>query len=183
MFEDRQSRLPDSNGRRTGLVNLNGLFWEEDEIDRVFLLWEDFGFGQVNGTKGVRLIMGPAEAETVRSRQKRWQEPKPPPIQVMLQQAFRLKARLDATPGLTRDALAREVGINPSYLSRLLNLLNLAPEIKRFILALPLSQTKGPITESRIKQVARIENHTNQIREFNRIKESPIRRGMWNHSL
>lgn len=175
LFDDRQSRLPDSNVRRTDSTYFNRLFWAEDDLNRVILLWEDFSFGQVNGAKGVRLILTPTEVETVRSRQRRWQEAKPPPIQIMLKQAYELGLRLDQTPGLTRTALANELAMNPSYLTRLLNLLNLAPEIQRYILSLPPNQTKGPITESRIKHLARIADPHLQLKEFEALKSLPAR--------
>jgi AraC-like DNA-binding protein len=139
-------------------------------------MWDDSVFGWANGAKGMRLILTPAAAKAIRSQQRRWQEPKPPPIQIMLKQARQLKIRLEQDPDLTRAALANEVGMNPSYLTRILNLLNLAPEIHSYILSLPPSQTKGPITESRIKHLARISNHEDQHREFNLLKNAATRR-------
>ncbi len=93
----------------------------------------------------------------------------------MLKQAYELGLRLDQTPGLTRTALANELGMNPTYLTRLLNLLNLAPEIQLHILSLSPSQTKGPITESRIKHLARITDPHLQLKEFEALKCLPAR--------
>ncbi|MCB4756526.1 MAG: hypothetical protein LHV69_05775 [Elusimicrobia bacterium] len=135
------------------------------EISGLFV-WDDSVFGVASGAKGVRLILTPGEAQAVRSRQRRWQEPKPPPIQVMLKQAYHLRARLDATPGLSRARLAKEIGMNPSYLTRILNLLKLAPEIQQYIQELPPSLRKGLITESKLKHVARIPSYAEQLRLF-----------------
>jgi len=60
----------------------------------------------------------------------------------MLNQARELQAKLNESPNLTRDALAKSIGFSPPYLTRLLNLLNLAPEIHAYIDALPQSKTK-----------------------------------------
>lgn len=126
-------------------------------------------FGAVNGKNGKKRILASDEAQAAKNRQRRYREPRPLRIQVLLKQACRFNGRLDGTPGLTRNALAKEIGINPSYLTRILNLLNLAPKIQRRIVAMPPSAKQGPITECRIKHLARIQNHNLQIKEFERL--------------
>ncbi|MCG3205526.1 MAG: hypothetical protein KCHDKBKB_02248 [Elusimicrobia bacterium] len=93
----------------------------------------------------------------------------------MLKQASQLKARLDGDPSLSRADLARQVGVDPSYLTRLLNLVKLAPGIQEYILTLPPSKTKGPITESRLKEIARVPDHQVQLERFDEIKQKPAR--------
>ena len=141
------------------------------EENGAFILWDSSEFGKVNGTKGKKLILPPREAQAIRQRQRRYRQPRPPPIQLMLGQAHYLKAhRLDRTPGLTRAQLAREIGVTPSYLTRILNLLNLAPEIQKYIDELPPSKIKGAITESRLKRIGRMEDHQVQIEEFEKLR-------------
>lgn len=148
----------------------------DDRWQSAFGVVDSVDFGLVNRKKGITEVVFPNEAKAIKSRQRRWQEPKPPPIQDLLKRAYQFRELLARTPTLTRDALARQVNINPSYLTRVLNLLNLAPEIQRYILSLPPSRTKGLITESRLKHIARMRDHRTQQNEFERLKDIPVRR-------
>ena len=108
----------------------------------------------------------------------RWrvpQAPKPPRIQALLRQALEFKARLVADPRLTRDALAREIKIDPSQLTRRLRLAYLAPEIQRHILALPPSIHRGPITERRLRPIAKIPSLREQLERFQELLKNPVR--------
>ena len=131
-------------------------------------MWDDSIFGGANGAKGKKLILFPEEAKAVKSCQRRYRQPRPPRIQAILKQAYELKDRLDKTLGLTRDTLAREAGFSPSYLTRVLNLLNLAPAIQKHILALPPSVRMGPLTERSLRPLARCGDWDFQNREFER---------------
>ncbi|MCB4756518.1 MAG: hypothetical protein LHV69_05735 [Elusimicrobia bacterium] len=120
--------------------------------------------------------MPPEEAVAIRANQRRWQVPKPPRIQTMLELAGQWQSRLDQTPGLKRAALAQELKLNPTYLTRHLNLLKLAPEIQRFIRGLPLSLTKGPIAEWQLMPIARNSDHEKQKQLFEGMLVSISRR-------
>lgn len=136
-------------------------------------MWDESIFGAVNGRRGIKLILTPSEAEILRSQQRRYQvspDPKAPTIQKLLIQAYNLKARLNESPFLTRGALAKEIGMNPSYLTRVLHLLNLAPEIQDYILQMKPSIYPGSITENRIRFLARNPDHHQQVIEFDRFK-------------
>lgn len=65
----------------------------------------------------------------------------------LLKKAYLLKERLESTPGLTRSALARETGMDPSQTTRLLNLTKLAPEIQSYIRGLPPTTHHPVITD------------------------------------
>jgi hypothetical protein len=65
------------------------------------------------GANGRARILGPAEAQDARSRQRRYRQPEPPRVQERLRLAHRLRKRLDETPGLTRAAVAKDEGIVP----------------------------------------------------------------------
>jgi hypothetical protein len=122
--------------------------------------------GQVNGAKGQIRILFPPEAEAARNRQRRYQPPRPPPIQRLLQRAYELKRRLDTTPGLTRFALAKDLRLDPSRITQILNLLNLAPQIQAYIRKLPLTKCHDPIGDRRWLRTARIQDHNVQIKRL-----------------
>ncbi|MCG3205534.1 MAG: hypothetical protein KCHDKBKB_02256 [Elusimicrobia bacterium] len=112
-------------------------------------------------------------AAAIRSHQRRYKQtptPQPPSIQILLKSAYRFKRRLEENPKLTRARLAREEGINASYLSRILNLLKLVPEIQSHILKMAPSVIQSPISERKLQHLARNLNRLQQLEEFNRIK-------------
>lgn len=71
---------------------------------------------------------------------------------------------------MRRVALAAEEGLDPSFLTRILNLLKLAPEIQSYILKMPTSDIQSPISERRIQRLARNPDRAFQIREFDKLK-------------
>lgn len=179
-FEYRKDRLPDCYGNQNRKWFIANSIEFGDDHRGGFGIPDPLLFGRVKRRKGIIKVVFPDEAKAIRARQRRWQEPQPPPIQLMVKHAYQLKMRLDSEPTLNRARLAREVGINPSYLTRLLNLLNLAPEIQEYIMALPPSRTKGPITESRLKSIARLSDYEVQLERFEEMKGRPVRQ--WDRS-
>jgi len=173
-FVDCIKTLPVSNGLRNRLLQINPLFEPENEINEV-LLWDGSDFGRVNGAKGLGRILSPQEAQEVRSRQRRYLLPKPPLIQVILRRAHELQARLTADHSLTRESLAKESGLNPGHLTRLLRLADLAPEIQHYILALPPSIHRGVVTERRLRSIAAISEHGAQLERFYSLLTLPVR--------
>lgn len=71
---------------------------------------------------------------------------------------------------MSRAALAAEEGLDPSFLTRILNLLKLAPEIQNYILKMPPSDIQSPLSERRIQPLARNSDRSFQVREFNKLK-------------
>jgi len=124
-----------------------------------------FKFGVVLRHRGRQELVDWPEF-VARQKKAESRAPKPPRIQALLESAYRLKAKLDKDPKLTRAALAREEGMDPSRLTQVLNLLNLAPDIQRRILALPASTEEGPITERRLRSIARMQGKSAQRRAF-----------------
>src|SRR3989338_7554578 len=132
------------------------------------LLRDEFYCSILKGAHGKhRLLFGNALWEACRKEHEK--APQPPQIQRIFQQAYDLKARLDSSPGLTQSSLARALGINRVRVTQILNLLRLAPEIQQQILALPPSSTRGPITECRIKHIARISDHQIQLNAYHKL--------------
>lgn len=65
--------------------------------------------------------------------------------------------------------------MDPSSLTRLLHLLNLAPEIQEHIETLPPATGRGLLTERRLHPIARIEDHGEQITRFKMLLRQPLR--------
>lgn len=146
--------------------------WDQD-LAHILALSDESPINIVSIAKGRVRILPPIDADEVRLNQRRhWPPPaaRPPTIQLLLKQARELQARLDSDPKLTRAELAKEAKINASYLTRVLHLLNLAPAIQDHILQMKLSIYPGPITENRIRFLARHPDHNYQIREFDRLR-------------
>ncbi len=146
--------------------------WDQD-LAHILALSDESPINIVSVAKGRVRILPPIDADEVRATQRRYQPPpaaRPPTIQVLLKQAHELQARLDSDPNLKRAELAKEIGVNPSYLTRVLHLLSLAPAIRDYILQMRPSIYPGPITENRIRFLARHPDHGYQIKEFDRLK-------------
>jgi hypothetical protein len=111
-------------------------------------------------------LASPEQAAVVRSGQRRYRQPKPPRIQALLRQTRDLRVRLDREADLTREALASGLGMTPTRLTYILNLLNLAPDILERIMALPPVAGLGPITERQLRPLARIRDQAVQMAGF-----------------
>lgn len=98
---------------------------------------------------------------------KKAREPSAPRIQVHLKKTLGFKAILAADPELTQVALARQSGINPVQLTRLLRLTDLAPEIQRHIMAMSPCLGWGPITGRALRPITLCRDREDQVRLFN----------------
>ncbi|MHB2025096.1 MAG: recombinase family protein [Elusimicrobiota bacterium] len=146
------------------------------ELKNSFVLWHNAKFGIVLAAKGRQEIVDyPAFQARLAVLAKRARKPKPPRIQAVLKEAHELKARLAADRGLTRESLAGEKGLNPGQLTRLLRLADLAPEIQHHILALPPSIHRGAVTERRLRPIAAIPDHKEQVERFRDLLSLPVR--------
>ena len=191
LFYDRLKLLPGSNGRRTGLTHFpphsfggpanslvagNPLLDPRIALAAYFPLIDVSIIGQVNGAKGAIRILFPAEAQAVRARQRRYKPSRPPPIQRLLQRAYELKKQLDTTPGLTRFALAKNLRLDPSRITQILNLLHLGPKIRSHIRSLPPTKQRNPIGDIQWMRLARIRNSQAPLKEFDRLADRRSRR-------
>ncbi|OVE76705.1 hypothetical protein BVX98_05340 [bacterium F11] len=107
---------------------------------------------------------------------------KPPRIQLFLKQAHELHRRLEENPRLKKSALAKEIGISRFELRHNLKLLNLSPEIQKFLLALPPSRKKYPITKKKLRKISTIIDHQKQRDEFCLLLSS-IYGGIWRYEV
>ena len=69
--------------------------------------------------------------------------------------------------------MARETEMDPSQLTRLLNLTRLAPEIQSYIRGLPATTHRSVINDRDWHRLARIRNPNLQLKEFERLKGIP----------
>jgi hypothetical protein len=95
--------------------------------------------------------------------------PRPPRIQALLKQALAWQAELAASPSLTQDALARRNQVSSPRMTKVLHLLALAPEIRQYVLAMPLSTKRGPVTERQLRRIAGLADLEAQLQEFQRL--------------
>lgn len=163
--------LPESDTKQTALDQIRRFIEEFHPSDSLptWVYRDNADFGAVNGANGKRQILLPEEARAIRGKQRRYRQPRLPKIQGLLKLAYELKNRLDKTPGLTRDTLARKQGFSPSYLTRVLSLLNLAPAIQKHILALLPSVRMGPLTERSLRPLTKIQDQDFQVKKFERL--------------
>jgi len=77
---------------------------------------------------------------------------------------------LDTNPGLTRLALAKELDLDPSRITQILNLLNLAPQIQTYIQNLSPIRRHNQIGDRQWMRLARIRDQKLQLDEFERLK-------------
>jgi hypothetical protein len=164
LFDDSQKWGPCSDGNRT----ISERFKDFSNQKPDFCLIDESSFEFVIGPNGKKIMFSPEEALAIRAS--RIKSPRPPRIQQDLLEARQLKERLEKTPGLTKTALARELGISRFELIRRLNLLRLAPEIQAQIFAMPPSlAVRGPISKRTLRNIAVIADAEGQRAEFNRL--------------
>ncbi|MBI5883459.1 MAG: hypothetical protein HZB91_10200 [Elusimicrobia bacterium] len=72
--------------------------------------------------------------------------------------------------------MAREFGIDPVLLARMVRLANLAPEIQEHIRALPPVAGQCHFTERRLRPLVRLTDWAAQMRAFRELLLKPLRR-------
>ena len=140
------------------------------------MIWHETRFGTVLAAKGRQEIV---DLNAFREHQavlaKRVRKLHPPHIQTALKRGHELAARLAADPAMTRDALAKQAGLHPGHLTRLLRLHDLAPEIQQHIQALPPTNRRNVVTERRLRPIAKIEDPKEQLERFRSLIALPVR--------
>jgi len=118
-------------------------------------------------------MVTPEVAETIKATQRQKPPVKEPLIKAMLEQAIFLQNELTADPTLTRSALARKRGLEPTVVTRLLRLTNLVPEIQDYIRSMRPSTHRGRITLRRLVPLARSTDRQYQLEEFLKLLAAP----------
>ena len=75
----------------------------------------------------------------------------------------------------THQALAKQEGIFPTVLTKLIHLTRLAPEIQEHIRTMPATARAGPITLGRMVPLARSPDHRYQLEEFRKLLLRPAK--------
>lgn len=169
----RWKTLPLSDSIHTPRDALRELFEQLSVLSSAILLTDEAPFGHANGPRGRKRLLPPEDAEIAQQRLRKNRPPRTLAIQRLLERAHQLKQHLDESPGLTRLALAKELGLDPSRVSQILNLLNLAPEIQAYIKDLPPTNQLESIGDRKWMRIARIRDQNLQIDEFKRLKAAP----------
>jgi|GEM_PF-2376192 len=166
--------LPVSNSNRTDLTLLKEVLRSIGTPNAFLWFVDQARFGYVNRKKGLISLLSPMHAHEVHGRQRRYRPPKPPAIKGVLQTAVCLQHQLDSSPSLTRLALAKRLKLDPSRITQILNLLNLAPKIQDYIRNLPPIKHRHFISDRDWMRLARIQNQELQLREFDRLQPSSL---------
>lgn len=90
-----------------------------------------------------------------RKQESRRRPPKLPPVVEALQRAREYQSRLASGEAKDRADLARQLGFSRARVTQVLYLMELAPEIQRWIDGLEPTSDRPPITERRLRDLAR----------------------------
>ena len=86
----------------------------------------------------------------------------------LLSKAIEWQALLESGETTNQAAIARREGINRARVTQVMGLLRLVPEIQEYVLALPDSVRRSPVTERMLRPIGNIADHRNQVREYQR---------------
>lgn len=142
------------------------------DCEAAYILVDEAPFEFVRGKNGVLSMVTPEKARAIQSKQRRHKPPKEPQIKAMLEQGLALRNELSANPNLTRAVLARHHRIEPSMLSRLIHLANMAPEIQDYIRNMRPSIGRGSVSLRGLLPIIRNCDHEKQRREFCKLLSS-----------
>jgi hypothetical protein len=137
-----------------------------------FHLYDQALFDYATGAKGRKRLLSSEAARVAQQRLRCHQSDTPPAIQNLLKRAYLLKTNLASRPGITKSALARAMELDPSRITQILSLLNLAPEIQNYIQALPPTKRHSRIGDREWMRLARIRDQDLQLREFDLLKRA-----------
>ena len=161
--------LPRTNGLRTVLGDIRDLSDQLSDLNASFGLIDESSFSFASTARGRKCILPPAVASIIQNRLRRVKPLKVPPIQDLLKRAYLLKTRLTDESGITRSELARRLGLDPSRVTQILNLLNLTPEIQKYIEGLQPTKHRSPVGDDDWMRLARLRNPIQQNREFQKL--------------
>ncbi len=114
----------------------------------------------------------PEPPKVTRQRRKaeaRKRPPALPVIVVVLRRAREYQQMIDRREAANRAELARKLGLTRARVTQILHLLDLAPEIQAYLDALAPSTTRFPLTESRLRDIARMIDPDDQVAEFEKL--------------
>ena len=134
--------LPDSDSGKNSRFRL----WRTDPEDYQATFLDEFQIEALHGDQRHKVV--PQEVAPTR----------PPRIQVLLKLAYQFQERLKQDTSLSQSALARDLGITPTRVTQIMNLLRLAPDIQAYILRLEPVRNREGLSEKHMRTLCRIKN-------------------------
>jgi hypothetical protein len=92
--------------------------------------------------------------------------PRTPRVVELLRKALEWQALLESGEASNQAAIARQEGITRARVTQVMGLLRLAPEIQEHVFSLPDMVRWPAISERALRPIAQIEDHKNQLAEF-----------------
>lgn len=83
--------------------------------------------------------------------------PKTPRVKELLRKAIEWKELLESGKGITQADIARREGLSRARVTQIMDLLNLAPDIQKYIHSMPVSLRKPIVTERSLRHISQIE--------------------------
>jgi hypothetical protein len=118
---------------------------------------------RVPGDRGVCAVPLP------RGKSKSPKEPRTPRVVELLCKAIEWHALLDSGKVANQAEIARREGITRARVTQIMGLRRLAPEIQKYILALPNSVCRFPVTERMLRPIETVVEYRDQLIEFHNL--------------
>lgn len=156
--------LPMFDAQLTRILPKNWVFLAETAKESAFCLVDESDFVLVRVRRGRKRMVFPGEEKPLHPPPA---QPGQPRIREFLARAIEWQSRLQTDPAMTQTALAKEAGVSRVRVVHILNLLRLAPEIQRYILAMPPATAKRAlVTENRLRSLIGIQDQELQVKKF-----------------
>ncbi|MBI2787818.1 MAG: hypothetical protein HYX59_03975 [Elusimicrobia bacterium] len=150
--------------KKEGSLEVNSLLTREDPFSSV----EKFSPNDaIERTYRARFSL-PQRAQPAKTKLKPKRTPR---IQEFLRRAEEYRRMLDREAGLSLRKLAVRLEMKPERLCQILNLLKLAPTVRRAIRALPRTAGRERVTEYGLRRVASLPTVTAQMRAYRALAE------------
>ena len=107
-----------------------------------------------------------------RGRPKPHKEPKTPRVVELLRKAHEWQGLIESGEVRNQAEIARREGITRARVTQIMGLLRLAPEIQKYILSLPDTCHRLPITERALRTMTQLEDPEAQLRAFTSLWKS-----------
>jgi hypothetical protein len=89
-----------------------------------------------------------------------------PGVKELLQKAIRWKELLESGKVSDQAKIGLYEGLSRAKVTQIIKLLNLSPQIQRYILNMPKTANRPPVTERSLRHITTMENHREQLDAF-----------------
>lgn len=101
-----------------------------------------------------------------RSKPRPHKTPKTPRVAELLRKAIEWKELLESGKGVTQADIARREGLSRARVTQIMDLLNLAQDIKEYILSMPEAVRRPVVTERSLRPIMKLVEPRNNWRRF-----------------